>query len=117
MAVRAVILDLDGTVWDSQPWFAELIATRTRRPVADVLKGVRRGRPPIATMLDAAGISRAAFRRLCGDGNLCDLYPEAAKTLRALRDSRIPLGVVTNLPGWLALPMLARAELEGLVED
>ena len=117
MAVKAVLLDLDGTLWDSHPWFARLIAERTRRPVADVLNQVQTGHPPIARLLDQAGISKATFRRACANCILCRLYPHAAATLRALQDEGVPAGVVTNLPAWMALPMLARADLEGLIRD
>lgn len=105
MAAEAVLLDLDGTLWDSHPWFAALAARGDARRQRDHHAALR-ARRPAATLLRASGVTGAAFTRACRDGSPVRLYPEAAATLDGLADAGVPLGAVTNLPRWLARPML-----------
>jgi len=105
MAAEAFLFDLDGTIWDSHPWLAGVAAKGNQRREAQYLTALR-ARRPAATLLRNAGISRAAFARACGDGCALPLYPEAATTLDRLAQRGVLLGAVTNLPMWLARPML-----------
>jgi phosphoglycolate phosphatase-like HAD superfamily hydrolase len=110
MAADALIFDLDGTVWDSWPWYASLIGGEDEERRADVLDNLRRGRP-IAKLLRAAGIREAHFRRLCGGPFHCALYSGVRETLADLSEDGVPLAAVTNLPDWIAGPMLDALQL------
>jgi HAD superfamily hydrolase (TIGR01662 family) len=63
MAPKAIVFDLDGTIWDSWP--------------------------------------------KCRNSSGPQLYPAVRETLQKLSERRVPLGVVTNLPSWMADSMLA----------
>jgi HAD superfamily hydrolase (TIGR01509 family) len=105
MAPSAVLFDLDGTLWDSHPWFARLIADTHRLTEEDALARLRSLRPA-ATMLRDSGITRGRFRRLCQDHEPPSLYPGAEHAVRDLDRRHVPLAAVTNLPAWIAGPML-----------
>jgi HAD superfamily hydrolase (TIGR01509 family) len=103
MASSAVILDLDGTVWDSLPFYAAALAgddveaqTKTLAELAGA---------PAASLLKRAGFTKARFRTHCEDEKVT-LYPGALRALRQLHERPIPLGAVTNLPAWMVDPML-----------
>ena len=101
MAFRALLFDLDGTLWDSHPWYASLADDQER-----FLESLRQGRP-VATLFRRVGITPARFGRLCHD-NISSLvtYPGVRETLEAASAKGVPLGVATNLPRWIAVPML-----------
>ena len=53
------------------------------------------------------GVTKARLARAAEeDGGSVKLYEEVLATLNALRARGTPIGVVTNLPGWLARPLL-----------
>lgn len=106
MVARALIFDLDGTIWDSANWFARALAIETGQPPAPIEQHLR-DRGNIVAELSRAGIGRGPFLRRAIDRlGAPDVYPDAATTLDQLRGSGEPLGVVTSLPGSIALPML-----------
>ena len=102
----ALIFDLDGTVWDSHPFYASAVAgssaTRLKRALADL-----KAAAPAATLLKNGGVTESAFRSLCTDGRKLALYPGALSTITGLYERETPLGAVTNLPAWMVTPMLA----------
>jgi HAD superfamily hydrolase (TIGR01549 family) len=109
----ALILDLDGTVWDSHPFYAAVAgssAANERRVLADVTAAV-----PAATLLKNAGVGERAFRGYCTASGKLGLYPGAKETLCELAGRDVPLGAVTNLPAWIADPMLACQGLDELL--
>ncbi len=108
VAATAVILDLDGTVWDSDSWYRRVAAApRKAEAVA--------GGTNAAALLRAAGYTPSTFARACSDPqNRIALYPGVERSLRRLASNGVALGVVTNLPGWIARPMLASTGLTGL---
>jgi HAD superfamily hydrolase (TIGR01509 family) len=111
MAARAVLFDLDGTVWDSHPWLASLAANGNARR-QDQLLAALRNRRPAATLLRDARIGRSAFAAAARGPHRAALYPEVVATLDALTDNGTALGAVTNLPGWMANAMLAGLGLD-----
>lgn len=113
MAATAVLFDLDGTLWDSHPWFAHLIARQSGREQQQVLHELRSLRPA-ATLLKQAGIDRAAFQASCRSPCRPRLYMDAERVLHELAERRVALGAVTNLPRWLAGPMLGCLDLDEL---
>lgn len=100
VATNAVIVDLDGTVWDSAPWYAEITAGRT--PLS-----------PVAKALRDKGVSHASFAERTRR-EVAPLYDGIADALNVLDASGVLLGVATNLPGWVAKPMLSAHGLDGL---
>ena len=112
--VRAVIFDLDGTIWDSKPWYGRLIAKAAHSDVEKV---------DLAFSSDANVVSVCKRFNVTSDqlvgaarklGELPPLYPEVANTLHELKMRGVPLGVATSLPGRIALPMLEMASLAAL---
>lgn len=116
MAVSAFLFDLDGTLWDSHPWFARLIAEHSDRDETRVLSQLRsRGRA--APLLRGAGITRAKFQALCTSVDGLTLYTDVAETLEALKGRGTAMAAVTNLPGWIANPMIRCLDLADLLSS
>lgn len=104
MARTSLIVDLDGTVWDSRPWFDALLHERAAPAI---------GSSNAARALADAGWTRGAFRKACSSGQPpLGCYRGVAHALAAVAASGVQLGVVTNLPRWLAEPMLASVALD-----
>src|SRR3954463_750137 len=101
MAPSAVIFDLDGTVWDSLPWYALLLGNGDQQAADAALAELRTARPA-AVLFKDKGITRAGFRRLCSGSVRVALYDRAHESLDALGRRGVPLAAVTNLPSWMA---------------
>ncbi|WP_433020618.1 HAD family hydrolase [Kribbella sp. CA-294648] len=98
MAGRVVLLDLDGTIWDSAPWYEGLANLST----LSIPAGLN-----AAKMLKAKGYTEARLRRALGDGVIGpELYSGVEEALDEVRRGGALLGAVTNLPGWMVRPML-----------
>ena len=106
MAAAVVILDLDGTVWDSRPWYAEAIA----RLSGDVAPQIERELEEGASVVQAAkdhDVSNAQLARAAREGgSAIELYNQVIPTLRRLQKRGTVIGIVTNLPGWFVTPLL-----------
>jgi len=114
--IQAVLFDLDGTLWDRDQAFRELVDTQHR--TFPELAAVPRDRYVSRVIeLDDHGIGdkRAAFAHVVlefglppGLGSILfdyfattyasffDPFPETIPTLRWLRDLRLKLGIITN---------------------
>jgi HAD superfamily hydrolase (TIGR01509 family) len=111
VAVRALLFDLDGTVWDSFPWYVEVLAEHGDS--SDLEKRLRRGES-IIRVAEACGLARARFFRTCSLSTApLRLFPGVLKTLESLAARGTPVGAVTSLPGQLALSSLERVGLSG----
>ncbi len=110
----AVILDLDGTVWDSHPFYAAAVAgsdtAKEMRALAEL-----KAAASAAVVLKSGGIAEGRFRAFCAANGSLTLYPGALGTLMELFEARTPLGAVTNLPAWIVEPMLACQGLEEML--
>ncbi|MDP9454435.1 MAG: HAD family hydrolase [Actinomycetota bacterium] len=107
LAADAVVVDLDGTVWDSAPWYGAL-AEATGRQVPEGLTAAR--------LLKAVGYTERTFARACANARPpLRLYPEVEYALEHLAQMEIALGAVTNLPRWMARPMLTVSGLASLL--
>lgn len=110
----AVILDLDGTVWDSHPFYAAAAggssATKRKCALAEL-----KGGASAATLLKDAGVGTSELRALCTRSGKPSFYPNALTTISELSEQGTPLGVVTNLPEWMVAPMLNCHGLEELL--
>lgn len=115
VARRALLVDLDGTLWDSAAWYPQVIAVAAGcspdLPSAAIVAG-----RPLVRVLSDHGITDARFRRLCASPPVrLEVKAGVHETLERLRQRRVGLGAVTNLPVRLATPMLAAAGLQGLL--
>lgn len=106
MAATTILLDLDGTVWNSRPWYAEIIAYLSGVPVLDVeceLLSVGN----IVHVVRNYGVNQEKMRKAASEnGESMELYEGVQQTLDNLRILGTSLGVVSNLPGWLVKPLL-----------
>ena len=106
MATAAIVLDLDGTVWDSRPWYAKTIARLSDESAARVERELQGGASIVRVAKDH-GVSNARLARAAReDGGSIELYEGVLPTLDELRGKGTRIGIVTNLPGWLVRPLL-----------
>lgn len=112
MAARALVLDLDGTLWDSYPWLARVVADGDEDAEVAAAAALR-DRVPAARVLRDAGVTASAFKSVCAGARDLEPYPGVRETLDELARRGIPLAVVTNLPAWIARPMLDCLGLRG----
>lgn len=111
MAARALLFDLDGTVWDSFPWYAAVIAAQGG--AADVEARLRAG-TSVLPLAAECGLGRTRFFRACSTTAIpLRLYPGVIETLDALRARGTPLAAVTSLPRALAEAALGQSGLPG----
>ena len=108
MAARTFLFDLDGTLWDTLPWYTALC--NAHGCVSDVEAKLRAGRSVFQILRDE-GISRDAFVQTCRTAAPPTLFPSVAPVLDALRSLGSRVGVVTNLSGAIARPVLQRTGL------
>jgi HAD superfamily hydrolase (TIGR01549 family) len=102
MAPRAVLVDLDGTVWNSYPWYARLLTATGNISESSALKELQAGQS-IVSLLRRCGVPASTLERRRTD---LSLFPGVAETLEVLGARGTPLGAVTSLPGRLVSPML-----------
>lgn len=111
MAPTALLFDLDGTVWDSFPWYADLLARASGRGAA-TFNAKLRGGVSIVTLSQQCGISNGRFIAQCeASMNSLQLYPGVRTTLVQLAARGIPTAAVTSLPGRIAEPLLVGLHL------
>lgn len=112
MASGIVVLDLDGTIWDSHPWYAQVAGRGDPLRVSHALTQLETGMP-VAKVLRAVGYTKASFRSVCRSGTPpLRCFPGIVEALGYLKDSGMALGVATNLPAWIAEPMADAAGIE-----
>lgn len=117
MASQAILIDLDGTLWDSAPWYAEIIAgddPARRDQLAVAFSTPNGANKPVAALLRDAGFTDRSFEAACEQH--CDglhVYDGARETITKI-SRQVVLGVVTSLPRWIAAPMLEGTELAHL---
>lgn len=129
-AIRAAIIDLDGTMLDTVPDFelaingmrAELgLAPVTQAQIKDMVgKGSERLiRDVLSLDFDAARVddlfdaAMASYQRhyLAINGERSALYPQVVEGLKALRELGLRMACVTNKPIAFAAPLLERKGL------
>lgn len=114
MAVKSLLFDLDGTIWDSKESYVVLIHEVTGTAKEQISNLLDSGQP-IASLLKESGITKGMFRGYCQEGRLePSLYPGVRETLAELAKRRVPMGIVTNLPQWVGEPMLRQAEIDSV---
>jgi HAD superfamily hydrolase (TIGR01549 family) len=105
LAAKAIVLDLDGTVWDSYAWYAGVLV-REGASAQGTLAQLQAG-GSIVRIRQNCGVSDSRFRRLCAS-YACDLplYPGVRDSLEVLTERGTALGIATSLPGWLVKTLI-----------
>ena len=112
LAASTLLLDLDGTVWDSRPWYATAIARLSGVGASEIESKLGEG-ANVIRLARSHGVSKAKFaREAVKNVDRPALYDGVMDTLNRLRDLAIPLGIVSNLSGSLVEPLLNSTGLE-----
>jgi HAD superfamily hydrolase (TIGR01549 family) len=117
MAISALLVDLDGTLWDSAPWLASLLAEGDEGVAGQLTSDLRnpeggvRAANVVKERMTPAGFATACER----SETILNLYPGASESLERC-SQHVPLGVVTSLPAWMVEPMLKKVELDSTFE-
>ena len=106
MAAKALLLDLDGTVWDSRAWYADAIAELSGVTVSQITIRLDAGESVAGVSRDC-GVRDASLARAAKEnGTSIVVYERVIDTLDRLQARGTGVGVVSNLSGWLARPLL-----------
>ena len=112
MAPATLLLDLDGTVWDSRPWYAEVIARLSGGSALQVAGELDAGASIVYVAKDH-GVTEARLARAAEeDSDSIKLYEGVLHTLDSLQEKGTLIGIVSNLPGWLVRPLLRSTGIE-----
>jgi phosphoglycolate phosphatase len=115
VAAAPLLFDLDGTLCDSRPWYAQVFET-LGAPRADVLRQLVHGATPLA-VAQALGVSRGRFMDACAGAIAgLPLFPGVTTTLATLAERASPLGLVTNLAPRLVDLVLDSHHLRGFFQ-
>ncbi len=110
MAADAIVFDVDGTLWDSTPFFSAVLGDLARVPHEALSEKLLRGES-IVTLVNQHGVSRQVFRRACLErSEELDLFDGIEETVGRLRTGNVPIGIVTSLPGEMILIPLLEAK-------
>lgn len=112
---RAILFDLDGTLWHSYPWYAQLLADLSGNSHDELLTRLVSGGNVIELAKDLGAYSQ--FKTVANNrAASLQLYRGVPDVLQKLQFQGISLGVVTNLPAWLASPLLNEKQISGFFE-
>lgn len=127
-AIRTVFFDLDGTLADTAPDLAgalnRLLSEAGAGPLAGLMirNHVSRGSAALVRLAFGETLNETEFERLrqrlltLYAERLCEqtgLFAGMTEVLDTLEREGLSWGVVTNKPGWLTQPLMARLGLDG----
>lgn len=116
MSATALLFDLDGTLWDSWPWFARILSGLAGGDPALLEQRLASG-TSIVQLTGECGVAQSRFAREASTtSDTLPLYDGALRTLDALATREVPMAVVSNLPGRLVAPMTERTGLAGFFD-
>ncbi len=111
MAAAAFAFDLDGTIWDSYPWYAGILGDLGKSDAATLLHELN-GDGNVIRLMNRLGIARKTFLAECRHRvKAIPVYAPVRDTLDRLRTQSIPLGVASSLPGDIVTTMLDGSDL------
>lgn len=111
MARRTILFDLDGTLWNSRSWYAEVLASLCDQSVAQLSSRLFAGANIVQLMKDSHVSQSRLVTQAVADASTLELYAGVVDTLEELRRRTVAMGVVTNLPGWLARPLMEAVDI------
>jgi phosphoglycolate phosphatase len=112
VATEAILFDVDGTIWDSYPWYSDVLAGITGRNPSEILNQLKSG-ASVVSLCRLLSIRDDDFKRACLKcSDRLHLFPGVRETLPKLVSRGRLLGVVTSLPGRYVLPMLSGAAID-----
>ena len=113
MARRTLLLDLDGTLWDSRPWYAEILAMLGCGSATSLNSTLASG-ASVVQVASECGVSKSRVAREARNSvATLPFYNGVLRTLEDLTARTTTIGVVTNLPGWLVRPVVQAAGISG----
>ena len=113
MAQQTLLLDLDGTLWDSRPWYVEILARLSDRREAE-LEHKLKSAANIRRLARECGVTDKRFElEAAKSAASLRFYGGALGTLDDLADRSTSMGVVTNLPGGLVKAVLRDTGIGG----
>lgn len=113
LVTRAVLLDLDGTVWDSRLWFAMVIARLSHCDESKIETQLADG-ANVIHLAKSYGVSKTRLvKEAIKNTDRLKIYYGVVETLNRLREHDTPIGVVSNLSGSLVTALLHSTGLEG----
>ena len=105
MAAAALLFDLDGTLWDSRPWFARILSELTGADPTPLEQRLASG-TSIVRLTDECGVSQPTLARHARNASASlQLHDGTLPTLETLAAREVPMAVVSNLPARLVTPM------------
>lgn len=112
MAAETLLLDLDGTVWDSRPLYGATIAGLSSAEPSEVASKLADGANVIG-LSAAYGVNRTQLvKAMSGNDVPIMLYEGVRETFNRLREQSISMAVVSNLSGSLVKALLQHTQLE-----
>lgn len=115
MAAKVFLFDLDGTLWHSQPWYARQLADLSNHHYRELLDCLAAGEN-VVKLSKRLGIHSSFKHNLTKNTNTLVLYDGVLDTIHELKRRGNVIGVVSNLPKWLASPMLQEKQLNVLFD-
>jgi FMN phosphatase YigB (HAD superfamily) len=76
VVVKAIVVDLDGTVWDSRPFYAKLLCSVGTASTTSFLAKLNEGKNIVRLINETLNMGRSRFKRLCREnGKNIQIYP------------------------------------------
>jgi phosphoglycolate phosphatase-like HAD superfamily hydrolase len=111
VASGARLFDLDGTLWDSFTFYAS-VAAESGAITAQAAREALAGGENVMKLVDRLGVPRRALVTALGRSTTLAPHGGLDDAIAHLAARGHPLGVVTNLSGTLAVPILERLNLD-----
>ncbi len=107
MQQTSFVFDLDGTIWDSRPWYIEVISHFTGISKPTLSRELKQHENSFK-FAKAHDINKDKLVQAARDGSCgpVSLYEGVIPTLDKLSLRQCSLGIVSNLPGQLAFALM-----------
>lgn len=99
MVRKAIVFDLDGTIWRGHEWYAQMLKDYCEGKISWVMQRLSIGESVIS-IAESLGLSRSQFLDICRNRvSELELYEGVIQTLQILSAKDFSLSIVTNLSG------------------